>query len=145
MGQSAGSSQHLIQARGPAGSISCARRQIRINTCHKWKTNLDVVLVPSAGASLRVSLASGSTARVVLAPRIFGVQAIERARPNTTSDYKVKIKIKLLFHGDAANAYVVHNVSRAFPCRSCKRRWTRSSRLAFLASKKFYQRPNNRS
>jgi hypothetical protein len=37
VGQSAGSSQHLMQARGPAGSTSCSRYQIYINARHNLK------------------------------------------------------------------------------------------------------------
>jgi len=50
---------------------------------------LDVVLVPEADASLRVALASGTTAGIVLAAIIFGVQTRELARPDATSKLSI--------------------------------------------------------
>jgi hypothetical protein len=47
---------------------------------------LDVVLVSKANASLRVPLSTNSTARIVLATRIFGVQTSKVARPDAAGE-----------------------------------------------------------
>jgi len=57
---------------------------------------LDVVIVPKAGASLWVTVAPGTTAGIVLATSIIRVQTTEMARPDATSELSITFPVLAL-------------------------------------------------
>jgi len=73
----------LIHVDGTIGRIVTA-----LDTCTRTGglNKLHIVFVPKAGASLWVTLASGTTAGIVLTTGIVGVQTAEVARPDTTGE-----------------------------------------------------------
>jgi hypothetical protein len=76
------------------------------------------MFIPDAGTSLWVTMASSTTAGIILASRIFGVQAVESFRADAASDYEFNIETIYLFRDSEANTYAVYNVVRACLFRS---------------------------